>query len=116
VPRVTTSPVPSVAATSVPAVTTPPVTTPPPEIDFRAWLIPSLLALVCALLISAGVIVRAMRRPGLEWLKAHVTVTPTAGPAATFETQPDDEPNRDHVITVVPVQVERSTTVDEIHS
>ena len=45
--------------------------------------------------------------------EAHATVTPRPGPGATLKTRPGDTPNRDHVITVVPVEAGRSTTVEE---
>jgi hypothetical protein len=75
-----------------------------------------LLAFVCALLLSAGLIVRANRRRGVAWVKGHVTVTARPGPSTTFETRPGDESNSDHVITVVPVEVGRSTTLEENRS
>ena len=76
-----------------------------------------LLAFVGALLLlSAGLIVRANRRRGVKWVKEHVSVTALPGPSATFETQPGDGSNRDHVITVVPVEVERSTSLEENRS
>ena len=106
--------------------TTPPMTTTPPPMTTTTapvtpaadestggWALALLLALTCAVLLSAGLLTRAYRHRGLGWVKAHVTVKPQPGPGATFETRPDDEPNRDHVLTVVPVEVRCSTTVEE---
>jgi hypothetical protein len=72
-----------------------------------------LLVLVCALLLPACLLVHVTRHRGVSWVQAHVTVAPRPGPGATFETRPGDEPNRDHVLSVVPVEVRRSTTVEE---
>ena len=72
-----------------------------------------LLALMCGVLLSAGLLIRASRHRRVAWVKAHVAVKPRHGPGATFETRPDDERNRDHVISVVPVETGRSTTLEE---
>jgi hypothetical protein len=75
-----------------------------------------LLAFVGTLLLSAGLIVLAYRRRDVAWVKEHVTVTARPGPGATFETRPGEDSDRDHVITVVPVEVGRSTTLEENRS
>lgn len=72
-----------------------------------------LLLLVCAVLLSAGLLTRMYRRRGMSWLNAHVTVAPRRGPNATFATHPTDELNRDHVLSVVPVEVRQSTILEE---
>jgi hypothetical protein len=116
---VTTTPPPVTTTTAPPMTTTPPVTTttapvtPAANESTGGWALALLLALTCAVLLSAGLLTRAYRHRGLGWVKAHVTVTPRPGPGATFETRPGDEPNRDHVLTVVPVEVRCSTTVEE---
>jgi hypothetical protein len=74
----------------------------------------ALLLLLCALLLG-GLLTLARRQRGVAWVKAHVTVAPRSGPAATFDTCPSDELNRDHVFAVVPVEVQRSTTIEENH-
>ena len=95
-----------------PTTTTAPVTPDATE-SKGGWALALLLALTCAVLLSAGLLTRANRHRSVGWVKAHVTVTPRPGPGATFETRPGDEPNRDHVFTVVPAEVSRSTTVEE---
>jgi hypothetical protein len=75
-----------------------------------------LFLLICALLLLAGLLALARRNRGVAWVKAHVTVVPRSGPAATFDTRPDDERNRDHVLAVVPVAGHQSTTIEEIRS
>jgi hypothetical protein len=40
-------------------------------------------------------------------------VSPRPGPGTTFETRPLGEHDTDHVITVVPDEVRRPTTVEE---
>jgi hypothetical protein len=72
-----------------------------------------LLALVLAVLIAGGLLIRAKRHRGMAWVKAHVTVRPRPGPGAAFETRPGDEPERDHAFAVVPVEVGRSATVED---
>jgi hypothetical protein len=52
------------------------------------------------------------RPPSVE---ARVTVKVRPGSPATFETRPGDELDHDHVLAVVPVEVQRSTTVEENH-
>jgi hypothetical protein len=79
-----------------------------------AGVLALLLLLMCALLLLAAVLTVAHRRRGLSWVKAHVTVAPRSGPAATFDTRPDDERNRDHVVAVVPVAGHQSTSIEEI--
>ena len=98
--------------TEPPTTTTAPVTPDATE-SKGGWALALLLALTCAVLLSAGLLTRANRHRSVGWVKAHVTVTPRPGPGATFETRPGDEPNRDHVFTVVPAEVSRSTTVEE---
>jgi hypothetical protein len=90
-----------------------PVSVPTTAEPTEVWPVALLLALVVGVLLSAGLLVHAQRHRGASWVKAHVTVAPQAGPDATFDTRPDDETNRDHVLTVVPVEVERSTTMEE---
>ena len=72
-----------------------------------------LFVLVCAILLGAGVLIFARLHRGVAWVTTHVTVAPRLGPAMTFETRPVDESNRDHVLTVVPAEVRRSTIVEE---
>jgi hypothetical protein len=98
--------------TEPPTTTTAPVTPDATE-SKGGWALALLLALTCAVLLSAGLLTRANRHRSVGWVKAHVTVTPRPGPGATFETRPGDEPNPDHVFTVVPAEVSRSTTVEE---
>jgi hypothetical protein len=75
-----------------------------------------LFLLICALLLLAGLLALARRNRGVAWMKAHVTVASRSGPAATFDTCPGDQLNRDHAFAVVPVEVQRSTTTEENHS
>jgi hypothetical protein len=77
------------------------------------WELVLLLALMCGVLLSAGLLIRANRHRRVGWVKAHVAVKPRHGPGATFETRPGDGVNRDHVISVVPVETGRSTTLEE---
>jgi hypothetical protein len=97
--------------------TTPPMTTPVPrngnERTGGGGALALLLAVGFVLLLSAGLFTRAHRHRGVSWMKAHVTVAPRPGPGATFETRPGDDPDRDHVLCVVPVEIQRSTTVEE---
>jgi hypothetical protein len=109
----TTTPPPVTTTTPPPVTTTTAPVTPAADESTGGWALALLLALTCAVLLSAGLLTRAYRHRGLGWVKAHVTVKPRPGPGATFETRPGDEPNRDHVLTVVPVEVRRSTTVEE---
>ncbi|MFG1931084.1 hypothetical protein ACGFK1_10560 [Mycobacterium sp. NPDC048908] len=71
------------------------------------------LLLVGAVLLTAGLLLRAYRRRGVSWLAAHVTVTQRPGNAAAFENKPTDESDCDHVLSVVPVEVRQSTTLEE---
>jgi hypothetical protein len=122
-PPVTTTTEPPVTTTTEPPVTTttePPVTTtterpvvPASSESTGGWVLALLLVVVCVLLLSAGLLVRASRHRGVSWVKAHVTVAPRPGPGATFETRLGDELNRDHVLTVVPVEVRSSTILEE---
>jgi hypothetical protein len=75
-----------------------------------------LLLLMCAVVLLAAVLTVANRRRGLDWMKAHVTVASRSGPTATFDTHPDDDRTRDHVIAIVPVAGHQSTTIEEIRS
>jgi hypothetical protein len=52
------------------------------------------------------------RPPSVE---ARITVKVRPGSPATFETRPSDELDHDHVLAVVPVEVQRFTTVEENH-
>jgi hypothetical protein len=54
-----------------------------------------------------------LRQLTLVWVTEHVTVSPRSGPGTTFETRPLGEHDTDHVITVVPDEVRRPTTVEE---
>jgi len=73
-----------------------------------------LVALLLAAMFAAGLLTRAIRRHReAAWVTAHVTVTPRPGPGATFEIRSRDPHNDDHVISVVAVEVTRSTTVEE---
>jgi hypothetical protein len=71
---------------------------------------------VLALLLAAGLLTNALRRRAHENLGrgGHVTVTPRPRAGPTFETSSNDEHSRDHIITVVPKEVRRSTTVEEV--
>src|SRR5277367_4688119 len=110
-PPITTAATPPITAPTTPTVT-PPV--PPTGHDpTGGGALALLLAVVFALLLSAGLFTRAHRHRGVSWMKAHVTVAPRPGPGATFETRPGDDPDRDHVLCVVPVEIQRSTTVEE---
>src|SRR5271163_1899026 len=110
-PPITTAATPPITAPTTPTVT-PPV--PPTGHDpTGGGALALLLAVVFALLLSAGLFTRAHRHRGVSWMKAHVTVAPRPGPGATFETRPGDDPNRDHVLCVVPVEIQRSTTVEK---
>lgn len=71
------------------------------------------ILLVCAVLLSGGLLTRAYRRRGMSWLHAHVTVAPRHGPYATFEAHPTDELNGDHVLSVVPVGGRHFTILEE---
>jgi hypothetical protein len=74
-----------------------------------------LVAVLLVLLFAAGLLARAIHRHrGAAWVTAQVTVALRPGPAATFATRPSDERNhdRDHVITVVPVEVGNSITME----
>ena len=74
------------------------------------------LALTLAGLLSAGLFIRAKRHRGRPpSVEARVTVKVRPGSPATFETRPGDEFDHDHVLAVVPVEVQRSTTVEENH-
>jgi hypothetical protein len=64
-------------------------------------------------MLSVGLLVRACRRRGVSWVKAHVSVAPRPGPGATFELHPGDGHDRDHVLTVVPLEINSSTTLEE---
>jgi hypothetical protein len=118
-PTTTPTPPPTTTPTPPPVTTptTPTVTTPVVPTDNEhtggGGALALLLAVVLALLLSAGLFTRARRHRGVSWMKAHVTVAPQPGPGATFETCPGDDPNRDHVLCVVPVEIRRSTTVEE---
>lgn len=117
---------------------TPPTTTPPPPpptpptpvtngpgpepdggpvsfpVTETAPAVAILVALLLVATLAAGALARAIRRyRGMAWVTAHVTVTPRPGPGATFEVHPCDERSDDHVITVVALEVTRSTTVEE---
>ena len=72
-----------------------------------------LLAAVPVALLAAWLIYRANRVRGQAWVNAHVTVRPRPGRGATFQTLPDGGPDRDHAFAVIPVEVGRSTTVEE---
>ena len=75
-----------------------------------------LLALMLAGLLSAGLFIRAKRHRGRPpSVEARVTVKVRPGSPTTFETRPSDELDHDHVLAVVPVEVQRSTTVEENH-
>jgi len=58
---------------------------------------------------------RANRHRGVASVEARVTVKVRPGSPATFETRPGDELEHDHVLAVVPVEVQRFTTVEENH-
>lgn len=72
------------------------------------------LALVLVFLFGSGLLSRTTwTNRQVAWVAAHVTVTSRPGAGATFEVQPADHSSRDHVITVTPDEVRRSTTVEE---
>jgi len=74
------------------------------------------LPLTLAGLLSAGLFIRAKRHPRRPpSVEARVTVKVRPGSPTTFETRPSDELDHDHVLAVVPVEVQRSTTVEENH-
>lgn len=74
----------------------------------------ALLVLLVALLSGSVLLARASRRNReVAWVAAHMTVTPRLGAGPVFELQPLDQSNRDHVITVIPEEVRRSTTIEE---
>lgn len=123
----TPSPTPS-TATASPATSSPPTlattgTGPDPGSDSdpvsfpvmpTALVLALLVALLVGLLVASGVLARMIQRyRGAGWVTAHVTVTPRPGPGATFAIRPNDERDRDHVITVVPEEVGRSTAIEE---
>ena len=91
-------------------------TTPAADDSSGAGVLVVLLLLMCAVVLLAAVLTVANRRRGLDWMKAHVTVASRSGPAATFDTHPDDDRTRDHVIAIVPVAGHQSTTIEEIRS
>lgn len=72
------------------------------------------LALVLVFLFGSGLLARTtVAGRQVAWVAAHMTVTSRPGAGTTFEVQPADHSSRDHVITVTPVEVRRSTTVEE---
>ena len=96
--------------------TTVPVTPVPDESTGWLALVLVVLALTLAGLLSAGLFIRAKRHRGRPpSVEARVTVKVRPGSPATFETRPGDEFDHDHVLAVVPVEVQRSTTVEENH-
>jgi PASTA domain len=111
--------------TTTPPTTTPPVTTPvtpisgepEPDSDLDPVLFVaagSALALVLALMLASGLLARTTQRHReVAWVTAHVTVRPRPGSAQASEVAPSDDHDRDHVITVVPQEARRSTTVEE---
>jgi len=114
-PTATASPAPSTpAATEAgpnPGSDSDPVSSPIPA---TALMLALLVALLIGLLLVSGVLARMIRRyRGAGWVTAHITVTPRPGPDATFTISPDNVGDRDHIITVVPEEVERSTTIEE---
>ncbi|MGD1510060.1 hypothetical protein [Mycolicibacterium septicum] len=72
--------------------------------------------MLCALAIAAGLAGRAWRHRGEKFLKAHVTVASHAGVPVPFDVRPADNTDSDHVLSVVPSETSRSTTVEEIRS
>ncbi|WP_162463428.1 MULTISPECIES: hypothetical protein [unclassified Mycolicibacterium] len=85
---------------------------PPPDLT-GVWIA---LLLVCASVILAGLGARAWRHRGLNFLKSHVTVASHPGAPVPFDVRPTDKSDRDHILAVVPSEVSRSTTVEEIRS
>jgi len=77
------------------------------------WAPVLLVAVVVAILVSAGLLIRAKRVHGKSWVKAHVAVKPRASAAATFDTPPSDGDQRDHILTVIPVELRYETTVHD---
>jgi hypothetical protein len=73
---------------------------------------------VLAFLLAAGLLTNALRRraQGNHGSGGQVRVTPRPGAGPTFVTTSNDEHSRDHIITVVPEEIGRSTTVEEVTS
>ena len=76
----------------------------------------ALLVVLLGVLLPAGLFVRSRRRRGTKLVEKYVTVRPVPGPDAVFDTRPSDGPDRDHVLAVIPVEISRSTTVEEVRS
>ena len=116
-PPVITTTEPPVITTTEPPVITTTVPVAPVADESTDWPVLVLLpAIMLASLLSAGLFIRAKRHPGRPPLvEARVAVKVRPGSPTTFETRPSDEPGHDHVLAVVPVEVQRSTTVEENH-
>ena len=108
---------PVITPTESPVTTTTVPTTPvADESTGVLTLVLVVLALTLAGLLSAGLFIRAKRHRGRPpSVEARVTVKVRPGSPATFETRPGDELDHDHVLAVVPVEVQRFTTVEENH-
>lgn len=139
----TTAPTTETTTTETPPTETTPSTSPAPPFDWFT-LIPTLTALptfdnprvalranceklppnnawialvvLCALAIGAGLGTRAWRHRGQKFLKTHVTVASHPGVAVPLGIRPVDDPDRDHILAVIPAEVSRSTTVEEVRS
>ncbi|OCB54234.1 hypothetical protein A5722_21825 [Mycobacterium vulneris] len=83
---------------------------PPPN---NAWIA---LVVLCALAVGAGLGTRAWRHRGQKFLKTHVTVASHPGVAVPLGIRPIDDPDRDHILAVIPADISRSTTVEEVRS
>src|SRR6478672_9561791 len=116
-PVITPTESPVITPTESPVTTTTVPTTPvADESTGVLTLVLVVLALTLAGLLSAGLFIRAKRHRGRPpSVEARVTVKVRPGSPATFETRPGDELDHDHVLAVVPVEVQRFTTVEENH-
>jgi hypothetical protein len=105
---------PTTAPSTTPSPTSPPVV-PTPVSPALASLpyVGSLLAFLTLWLLARALGRGINRHRESGWVGKHVTVTARPGPLASFETRPIDGPAMDHIITVAPVEVRRSTTVKE---
>jgi cell division septation protein DedD len=106
-------------ASSTPASPTPVTNGPSPDpvptpVSFPVTGTAQALGLLLAVMLAGGLLARAIQHHrGAAWVTAHVSVMQRPGLGTTFEIRPSDERDRDHVITVVPREARRSTTVKE---
>jgi hypothetical protein len=111
----TTTGPPPLTTSKLPALTTSPfpVSVPITPESSGIWPLALLFALAGAVLVSAGLLTRAHRHRRISWVKEHVTVTTEHAGEPTFSTRPGDETNRDLILTVIPVEILRTTTLEE---